>query len=386
MKRLIILSDFTESFAHKLLKGIIEYSRGREPWTVCKMPPSYKEREGIEGVVKWAKQWNADAIIGQFSQNDDISLFRKNGIIALAQDYEIRFDDIPNITSEYFLTGAIAADFFIGRGFRNFAFFGYDNSVWSHERGTGFRKRVEDAGYGGSFYSWERQSLHSIWYYDQEQISGWIRTLPLPLALFACDDTQANKILETCRILKLSVPEDMAVLGVDNDELTCPLAYPSLSSIDCNIVKAGYDCAELIDRMTADPSYPFHDIVISPSSIINRQSTDVYSTDDPYIREAINFIHNNIQRNINVEDVLAHVPISRRLLESRFRRVTNTSIYQYIKKMRIEKFAQLLISTDDPVSTIADRLDYAGHRNMSRTFKSVKGCTPEEFRMKTKLR
>ena len=386
MKRLIILSDFTESFAHKLLKGIIEYSKGREPWAVCRMPPSYKEKEGIQGVIEWALKWNADAIIGQFSQDDDISLFRKNGIIALAQDYEIRFDSIPNITSEYFLTGSIAADFFLGRGFRNFAFFGYANSVWSHERGEGFRERIVNAGYGNSFHIWEKQSLKSIWHYDHEQISDWLRTLPLPLALFACDDTQANKILETCRIMKLSVPNDIAVLGVDNDEITCSLSYPSLSSIGLNIVKAGYDCAELIDRMKESPEYEFHDVVISPSSIITRQSTDVYSTDDPYTRTAISFIHDNIYRNINVEDVLAEVPISRRLLENRFRRVTNTSIYQYIKKMRIEKFAELLIESDEPISAIANRLDYPEHKNMSRIFKSVKGCTPEEFRMKRKIR
>ena len=356
MKRLIILSDFTESFAHKLLKGIIEYSKGREPWAVCRMPPSYKEKEGIQGVIEWALKWNADAIIGQFSQDDDIS------------------------------TGSIAADFFLGRGFRNFAFFGYANSVWSHERGEGFRERIVNAGYGNSFHIWEKQSLKSIWHYDHEQISDWLRTLPRPLALFACDDTQANKILETCRIMKLSVPNDIAVLGVDNDEITCSLSYPSLSSIGLNIVKAGYDCAELIDRMKENPEYEFHDVVISPSSIITRQSTDVYSTDDPYTRTAISFIHDNIYRNINVEDVLAEVPISRRLLENRFRRVTNTSIYQYIKKMRIEKFAELLIESDEPISAIANRLDYPEHKNMSRIFKSVKGCTPEEFRMKRKIR
>ena len=138
MKRLIILSDFTESFAHKLLKGIIEYSKGREPWAVCRMPPSYKEKEGIQGVIEWALKWNADAIIGQFSQDDDIS------------------------------TGSIAADFFLGRGFRNFAFFGYANSVWSHERGEGFRERIVNAGYGNSFHIWEKQSLKSIWHYDHE--------------------------------------------------------------------------------------------------------------------------------------------------------------------------------------------------------------------------
>lgn len=386
MKRLIIFSDFTESFAHKLLKGIIEYSKGREPWVVCKMPPSFKSDEGLTRVLDWAKQWNADAIIGQFSHDDNIDLFRKNGIIALAQDYEIRFDTIPNITSEYFLTGSIAADFFIGRGFKHFAFFGYANSVWSHERGVGFRKKIEEAGYGHSFYEWEKQTLKSTWYYDQRQISEWLGSLPRPLALFACDDTQANMILETCRILELSVPNDIAVLGVDNDELTCNLSYPNLSSIDLNIVKAGYSCAELIDNMVRDPDFRFHDIVISPSSIINRQSTDIYSTDDPLIRTAINFIHNNLYKNINVDDVLAEVSVSRRLLEERFRKVTDTSIYHYIKKMRIEKFAELLISSDEPINYIANRLDYTDHKNISRIFKSVKGCTPEEYRIKNKIR
>ena len=386
MKRLIILSDFTESFAHKLLKGIIEYSKGREPWAVCRMPPSFKEREGIPGVIGWAEKWNADAIIGQFSHDDNIDLFKEKGIIALAQDYEIRFNTIPNITSEYFLTGSIAADFFLRRGFRNFAFFGYGNSVWSHERGEGFRERIESAGFGNSFHIWEKQSLKSIWYYDHEKISRWLGTLPLPLALFACDDTQANKILETCRIMKLSVPNDIAVLGVDNDEITCSLSYPNLSSIDLNIVKAGYDCAELIDRMVENPDYEFHDVIVSPSSIINRQSTDIYSTEDPYTRTAISFIHDNICRNINASDVIAEVPVSRRLLESKFRKVTNTSIYQYIKKMRIEKFAEMLISSDEPISAIANRLDYPEHKNISRIFKSVKGCTPEEFRIRRRIR
>ena len=193
-------------------------------------------------------------------------------------------------------------------------------------------------------------------------------------------------ILETCRILKLSVPNDIAVLGVDNDELTCNLSYPNLSSIDLNIVKAGYSCAELIDNMVRDPDFGFHDIVISPSSIINRQSTDIYSTDDPLIRTAINFIHNNLYKNINVDDVLAEVSVSRRLLEERFRKVTDTSIYHYIKKMRIEKFAELLISSDEPINYIANRLDYTDHKNISRIFKSVKGCTPEEYRIKNKIR
>lgn len=112
MIRLILLTDFTEAFAHNLLRGILEYSKGREPWVVCRMPPSYKRANGIPGVLEWAKKWEADAIIAQFDDTDEVELFRQNGIIALAQDFKSRFSVIPNITSMYKQTGQMAADFF----------------------------------------------------------------------------------------------------------------------------------------------------------------------------------------------------------------------------------------------------------------------------------
>ena len=112
MIRLILLTDFTESFSYNLLKGVLAYSKKHEPWVVCRMPPSYKLTYGIEGVLKWAKAWQADAIIGRFDNDDNVELFRKNGIIAIAQDYESRFSNIPNITGDYHKTGRMAAEFF----------------------------------------------------------------------------------------------------------------------------------------------------------------------------------------------------------------------------------------------------------------------------------
>lgn len=236
MIRLILLTDFTEAFAHNLLRGILEYSKEREPWVVCRMPPSYKQSHGIPGVLKWAKKWQADAIIAQFDDDDEVELFRENGIIALAQDFKSRFSVIPNITSEYKLTGQMAADFFLQKGFRNFAFYGYENVVWSEERCMGFRDRIIEKGFGDNFFEYQKQPLENLWYYESEPLASWIKSLPHPLALMACDDTQGNKIMEVCRVLGIKIPEEIAVLGVDNDEIICSLSDPPLSSVNLNIV------------------------------------------------------------------------------------------------------------------------------------------------------
>ena len=113
MIRLILLTDFTESFSYNLLKGVLAYSKSHEPWVVCRMPPSYKNSHGIEGVLKWAKTWHADALIGRFDNADNVELFRENGIIALAQDYKSRFSNIPNITGDYRNTGADFYDYIV---------------------------------------------------------------------------------------------------------------------------------------------------------------------------------------------------------------------------------------------------------------------------------
>ena len=163
MIRLILLTDFTESFAYNLLKGVLAYSKSHEPWVVCRMPPSYKHTYGIEGVLKWAKAWQADAIIGQFDDKDNVDLFRENGIIAVAQDYKSRFSNIPNITGNYRKPGRMAAEFFLSKGFQNFAFYGYRNTVWSQERCDGFYECIAAQGFGNNFSSYQEQSLDDLW-------------------------------------------------------------------------------------------------------------------------------------------------------------------------------------------------------------------------------
>lgn len=381
MIRLILLTDFTEAFAHKLLKGILTYSTEHEPWVVCKMPPSYKEKFGIEGVIEWAKNWKAHAIIGQFDDTDDVTLFRKNGIVALAQDFKSLFSEIPNITSRYHETGRMAADFFLQKGFRNFAFYGYENVVWSEGRCAGFRDRVAEAGFGTRYFENQTQPIESLWYYDVSSVSEWLLSLPRPVALMTCDDNVANKIMEICRVQGIRIPEEIAVLGVDNDEITCNLSDPPLSSVECNVSRAGYEAAVLIQRLLDDPSSGCEDIYIEPTTIVGRLSTDIFATADPAILAALKYIHVNLSNKLLVSDIVKQVPLSRRLLEIRFKAVTGWSVYRYIMNHRMDRFCQLLLSDETaPIAELAQQAGLSDANNLSRMFRAYKNCTPMEYR------
>ena len=383
MVRLILMTDFTEAFAHYLLQGIYKYASTPGDWIVCRMPPAYKERFGLKAVVTWAKKWKADAIIGQFSDTDDVSLFRKNGIIALAQDYKSRFSVIPNITSDYFATGAKAADFFIKRRYRHFAFFGYRNVVWSDERYMGYRRRLEDLGMEVS-PSYQEQDISELWHYDAEPIRRWLDSLPKPVAIFACDDNQGTKLIEVCNVAGYKVPEDVAVLGVDNDETVCQMSFPPQSSIVTDSVQGGYDAAKLIDDILAGRVEPSGEtnVVIRPLYIVSRTSTNVIATEDADVQKVLRFIYDNVHRKINVDDVLATVPMSRKLLEIRFRKAMGDSIYHFIGKVKLERFRSYLINMDRPVGEIAGLVGEEDPNNIFRRFRKVYGCTPMEYRRK----
>ena len=380
MIRLILLTDFTEAFAHNLLKGILAYSKEHEPWVVCRMPPSYRDRHGLDGVLKWACEWKANAIIARFDNTDDVSLFRQHGIVALAQDFKDRFTEIPNITSDYRLTGKMAADLFLQKGFRHFAFCGYKEAVWSQERYEGFRACIASQGLEANLRVHQEQLLENIWSYDYTLLAEWIRSLPYPTALLACDDMQGTRVAEVCRIHGIKIPEEIAVLGVDNDEMTCNLSNPPLSSVELNIEQGGYKAAQLIDQLLQNVDAPFADVIIPPMRVVNRHSTDVYATSDPCVLLALRYIHQNLTKKIGVADIVREVPLSRRLLEMRFKQVTNQPVYQYIFHLRMERFAELLLLSDAPIGEVAVQAGLVDYKNLARQFKKQRGCSPSEFR------
>ena len=381
--RLLFITDFTEQFAYRFLRGILNYSHGTEHWVVCKMPPSYMRQLGINGVVAWAKEWRADVVIAQFDPEDDVTLFRKNGIVALAQDYIAKFDTIPNITGDYARTGKMAAEYFLSKGYSNFGFFGYNGVCWSDERCEAFKSRVKESlPDDQDFYMYDGQHIDNMWYYDQSELTAWLKNLPKPIAIMACDDNQGNILLQACELCGIHVPFDVAIIGVDNDEILCNMSSPSMSTINVDIERGGADAAAMAERMVKDPTYMGEDIVLRPLSVIERLSSSLFVTNDKEVLMALKYIHANIDTKISVSDILDCVPISRRLLENRFKKMTGMTIYNYISAKRIGRFAQLLLSSNDSISDIAAKLDECDTKSISRRFKELKGCTPSEYRRK----
>ena len=189
MARLILLTDFSEEYAKLLLKGIVEYSKTHTPWVLCKMPLSFREVHGMKGVLEWALNWKADAIIGQFYPHEEVEIFGKHGIITIAQDFKTRFKSIPNITGNHYLAGKMGAEYFINKGYKNFAFYGFKGVVWSDERCDGFRETINEHGHT-SYSGFINDSEKDLWYYDSENLTHWIHHLPKPVAIMACDDNQ----------------------------------------------------------------------------------------------------------------------------------------------------------------------------------------------------
>jgi LacI family transcriptional regulator len=382
MYKIILLSDFAEEYGKNLLRGIARYSKDHGPWTFCRMPAYYRETIGMEGILSWAKEWKADGIIGQFYNNEEVLKFKAEGIPVIAQDFKERFSTIPNITGAYRETGRMGAEYFLRKGFRNFAFYGFRNIVWSRESADGFKEKLKESGHDVHLYERTDSRNTELWQYKPSALNKWLKSLPKPVALMACDDNLANHITEASRLNNIRIPEEIAVLGVDNDEMLCDLSDPPLSSIGLDTEKSGYDAARLLQKMIEGDSEHYDDIVVQPTQVTTRVSTDMFASADKYIVDALKYIHDNLDKNLRVNEVLKKVPMSRRSLEKRFVMTTGYPVYEYIYNQRIEKFTQKLLETDMTIFEIALDLGLNDSKNIARQFKQIKGLTPVAYRKK----
>lgn len=380
MKRILILIDYSSEFSRRLLKGLIQYSKDHGPWIFYRLPTYYKTLYGKEGIVKWAKEWKADAIIARWD-HEGPNLLATLSIPVILQNYKSRSPYFSNLTGDYIGTGEMAARFFIKRRYRNFAFYGNKGVVWSRERAEGFRREVEKA--GGNYYYFESENLNGEeWGTSHMQLDEWLFSLPKPVGIFACDDSFALRISQFCTLNNIRIPEEISLLGVDNDELICHLSDPPISSIVTDVEKGGYEAGRLIDRMiSGEIKEPFN-IIIQPTRFELRKSTEKYDISNEYISQVVNFIEDHFTADIDIEGLTERVPLSRRNLEVKFKEEMGTSIYQFILSCRIDYFAHLLLTTDRTLFDLALESGFNDCKNIVRIFKKMKGCTPVEYRKK----
>lgn len=284
MIKILLLTDFSSGYGRSLLESVVRYARAFGPWAFYRMPLYFRELYGDEGVVEWAKKWGADAIIAQLT-DVNLNVLNQLNIPIIVQNYKERYPGISNLTGDYFGTGLMAADFFLRKGYKSFAYYGFMDTVWMRERGEGFKKGLISKGYRVYAFDNREQILSEKWSFNAEHVSKWLLNLPKPIALFACDDYYALQITEVCKMYDINIPNEIAVLGVDNDKLLCNISDPELSSIELDIENGGYEVGRLLHQFIEKKNAPPVDIIIKPVRVIARASTERFAVSDKYIEQ-----------------------------------------------------------------------------------------------------
>jgi LacI family transcriptional regulator len=213
-------------------------------------------------------------------------------------------------------------------------------------------------------------------------IFDWLTSLPKPLAIMACNDDRGQDIIAACQLAHLRIPEDVIIVGVDNDELICDLSEMPLSSIELASEKGGYEAAELLDQLMSGRKVAYKEIVVKPSRVVARRSTDFLAIDDVAVAESMRFIKDHASEMITVNDVVHAVSLSRRMLELRYRKVLHKSINDLIQAEHVKLAVQLLNETNMPIAAIAERSGFSNSTYMGVVFKKIMGMTLSQFRKK----
>ena len=376
-RNVAVIVETSNSYARNILRGVHEYARTHRGWTL------YLTEHGRHEIDEsFAGNWKFDGVIARIETDHMARIITAMDVPTVDVSAARLIEGIPWVETDDHAITRLALDHLHDCGLKNFAFFGdpfYNWSIWRQqmfERILGrpdiIRSRI--------FNLPTRTEPRVRWWTQRDAIRDWLKSQPKPVGIFACYDACGQQLLEICRYYDLKVPEDIAVIGVDNDELLCELATPSMSSVIPNSFGTGAYAAEILDRMMQGEKLAGRKHSIEPLGVRKRVSTDVLTVSDRHVAQAVAFIRKNAHKNIGVEDVLHIVPLSRRVLEARFRRALNRTPHQEILRVRTNAVRELLLETDMSLSEISEALGIKHPEYLSVFFKKETGMTPREYR------
>lgn len=382
--KVILLIEKSRSFGRGLLHGIVQYSNLHGPWLFYMEPEMRKK--GRKHPYDWIKELQADGIIGYTWDSNLIKAIVSLGYPAVIRGLERPTQNAYCVVTDQAEIARTAVKYFLELGFRRFAYCGYDDMIWSQQRGENFRRTVTEFGFNYKTYMYRQPRTKRLPSPDKEQviIAKWLVSLEKPIAVMAGNDDRSQDVLAACKIAGINVPSEVAILGVDNDELICGLSYPQLSSIALSTQRAGYEAARVLGKLMDGQKVTENEkeVLVSPLHVVTRQSTDIMAIEDKQVAKAVHFIRNHSNEVIQVGNVAEAAGLSRRTLEQRFRKILGHSVLEEIKYARVNQMTKMLVETNLSISQIAWSLGFPYTNNISRYFKQQKGISPLEYRRK----
>ncbi|MGD1276073.1 MAG: XylR family transcriptional regulator [Tepidisphaeraceae bacterium] len=378
-----LYADVVYNYSRGVLRGIADYAKMHGGWDF-----NFSSTTEPDFTSTFARD-NVKGVIIQIRRQEQAEKLLASGVAAVNISNVLSpRAALPAVFPDDLATGRMAADYFLERGFRNFAFFGWPDQRFSQLRGEGFAEEIAKAGFTCILAPNPGQFAPPAGGPNADdnrvQRIGALSSLPRPLAVFCCNDSCAKETVRDAIALGLQVPDQVAVLGVDDDEIHCELSGVQLSSIRLNTEQIGYEAAALLAKLIAGEPAPPEPILISPLEAITRRSSDVLALADGEVAAAVRFIRDRGGREINVEDLLSRTSLSRRSLEMRFRKALGRSPYQEIRRVQLERAKLLLSKTDRPVREIADACGFKEARQLSTAFHDQIGLTPRQYRRRSR--
>lgn len=382
IRKVALIYDATRVYDLKVMTGVAAYLQERGRYSIYIEENALKDQR-----LPDLRSWEGDGIIADF---DDPAIAR---LVAQSRLPAVGFGGgygwyASESSMPYFYTNnraiaTLAADHLRERGFRHFAYCGYARTPingWSEERQEAFVKHVTtcDAASCAIFHGHHSSSRQ--WARVQRSLGEWLRGLPKPVGIMAANDNRGRQILEACRTYQLKVPDEVAVVGVDNDELLCNLSSPPLSSVEQGARKLGYAAAAVLDSLMDGYRSRQRHFVIDPTGVVTRHSTDVLAIEDPKVAKAMAFIRDHACDGIKVPHVVGAVAISRSGLETRFASVLGYTIRTAIRQTQLERVRTLVSETDVPLKQIAAETGFKSVQHMTTVFVKAFDQAPAKYR------
>ncbi len=405
--RIVLLMNPYAGYDRGLLEGIARYAQIHVPWVFClseehpgvPMP----SLDSISGELFLKKTGDspkkslhlaslgACGVIGRIQTPAIAQSLLASGLSVIAVELDDEqlaespsLSKLSEICADSRGAGRIAAEHLLDRGFASFGFCGYQGRIWSDRRQEGFCKRVEESRFSSQVYQPALRGRTLPWHREQPLVTAWLQSLPKPVGVMTCNDIRGRQVIEACLQAGLRVPDDVAVVGVDEDRLLCDLANPPLSSVSLNLERAGYQAAELLDRMISGRTCQPRQILVEAQWVIPRRSTDVLAIEDRHVAAAVRFIRDHFREPITVEDVIAESRISRRNLEMRFQQTLKRSVRRHIQQTRLGWSKKLLAETTLSAEKIAELSGFSSLSYMSTVFQREFAMTLTEYRRQSR--
>ena len=379
-RKIALIYDARLTYDLKVMAGVAAYMQEGHHYSVFIEENALKDQR-----LPDLRSWEGDGIIADF---DDPAVAR---LVAQARLPAVGFGggygwyasgSVPYFYTNNKAISKLAADHLLDRGFKHFAYCGYAQSPingWSRERQDAFVTHLSKRAISCIVLEKSQRPNHN-WASLQRTLGEWLRKLPKPIGIMAANDTRGRQVLEACRTYGLVVPDEVAVVGVDNDELLCRLSSPPLSSVEQGAQKLGYAAAALLDDMMQGRGIKKRHYLVDPATVVTRQSTDVLAIDDPKVAQAMAFIRDHAADGIKVPDVVSSVAISRSGLEARFTSALDCSIHAAIRHRKLECAKRLVSETDMPLKQIASETGFASVQHMTTLFVQEFGQAPGKQR------